>query len=83
MLTTRSTAKIRNVFANNMSTVVKISRPQISKLIQSGGCFGSMLANVSKEVITDLVIPLARDNVPKLVTNLASNTIINIKEKQV
>ena len=42
-----------------------------------------MLANVSKEVITDLVIPLARDNVPKLVTNLASNTIINMKEKQV
>ena len=34
-LTTRQTTKIRNVFANNMSTDIKLNRPQISKIIQS------------------------------------------------
>ena len=40
-LTTRQTTKIRNVFANNMSTNIKLSKAQISKIIQSGGSFGS------------------------------------------
>ena len=40
-LTTRQTTKIRNAFANNMSTDTKLSKAQISKIIQSGGSFGS------------------------------------------
>ena len=39
-LTARQTAKIRNAFANNMSTDIKLSKAQISKIIQSGGYFG-------------------------------------------
>ena len=35
--TTRQTTKIRNAFAENMST----DKAQISKIIQSGGSFGS------------------------------------------
>ena len=38
-LTTRQTTKIRNVFANNLSTDIKLSKAQISKVIQSGGSF--------------------------------------------
>ena len=34
--TTRQTTKIRNAFANNMSTNLKLSKAQISKIIQSG-----------------------------------------------
>ena len=34
-LTIRYTTKIRNVFANNMSTDVKLNKAQISKTIQS------------------------------------------------
>ena len=34
-LTTRQTTKIRNTFANNMSTHIKLFRAQISKIIQS------------------------------------------------
>ena len=34
-LTIRCTTKIRNVFANNMSTDVKLNKAQISKAIQS------------------------------------------------
>ena len=45
-LTTRQTTKIRNTFANNMSTDKKLSKAQISKIIQSDGSFGSFLANL-------------------------------------
>ena len=31
--------------------------------------------NISKNVISDLAIPLARDNLRRLVSNLASNSI--------
>ena len=37
----KQTTKIRNAFANNMSTDIKLSKAQISKIIQSGGSFGS------------------------------------------
>ena len=40
-LTTRQTTKMRNLFVNNMSTDIKPSTTQISKIIQSGGSFGS------------------------------------------
>ena len=49
-LTTRQTTKIRNAFANNnMSTDIELSKAQISKIIQSGGSFGSWLGNLSKK----------------------------------
>ena len=40
-LTTTQTTKLRNAFAYNMSTDIKLSKAQISKIIQSGGSFGS------------------------------------------
>ena len=48
-LTTRQIMKLRNAFANNMSTDIKLSKAQISKLIQAGGSFASWLANLGKE----------------------------------
>ena len=36
LMTRRQKAKLRNVFNNNMSTDLKLSRAQISKIIQSG-----------------------------------------------
>ena len=44
-LTTRQTTKIRNTFINNMSTDIKLGKAEISKTIQSGGSFGSWVAN--------------------------------------
>ena len=35
-LTRRQTTKIRNAFADNMSTDIKLSKAQLSKVIQSG-----------------------------------------------
>ena len=37
LLTTRQKTKLRNAFNNNMSTDLKLSKAQISKIIQSGG----------------------------------------------
>ena len=69
-ITTRQTTKIGNAFANNMSTNIKLSNIQISKIIQSGGSFGSWLGNVGKKALTTIAIPLAIDNLPGLVSNL-------------
>ena len=61
-LTVRQTTKIRNAIANNMSTDIKLRKAQISKIIQSSGSFGSWLANLGKKALTNVAIPLARDN---------------------
>ena len=39
LLTTRKKTELRNAFNNNMSTDLKVSKAQISKIIQSGGFF--------------------------------------------
>ena len=40
LLTTRQRTKLRSAFNNNMSANIKISKAQISKIIQSGGFLG-------------------------------------------
>ena len=42
LLTTRQRAKLRNAFNNNMSTDVKLSKVQISKIVQSEGFLESL-----------------------------------------
>ena len=39
LLTTRQKTKLRYAFNNNMSTDIKLSKSQISEIIQSGGTF--------------------------------------------
>ena len=48
---------------------------------QSGGFLRIMLGNLGKIVITDLTIPLAKDNLTRLVNNLASNAIKKFQRK--
>ena len=81
LLATGETTKIRNAFANNMSTDLKLSKAQISKIVQSDGSFGSWLGNLGKKALTNIAIPLARDKLlsKQLVSNLASNA--NVSEK--
>ena len=64
-----------------MSTDIKLSKAQISNVIQSGRYFGSWLANLGKKALTNISIPLARDNLPGLVSNLNSNTIKKFERK--
>ena len=44
-------------------------------MIQLGGFLHNILSNFGKKVITDLAIFLAWDNIPGLVSNVASNPI--------
>ena len=50
LLTTRQ-AKLRTVFNNNKSTDLKLSKAQISKLIQSGGFLGSLLSKLAGPLV--------------------------------
>ena len=47
LLTTRQKTKIRNAFNNNMSTDMKFSKAQITKIIQSGRFLGSLLSKLA------------------------------------
>ena len=47
LLTTRKKTKVRNAFNNNVSTYLKLSKAQISKIIQSGWFLGSLLSKLA------------------------------------
>ena len=48
LLLTRETTKLRNAIENNMSTDIKLSKAQISKIIHSGGFFCKILGPLLK-----------------------------------
>ena len=56
LLTTRQKAKVRNAF-NNMSTDLKLSKPQISKIIESGEFLGLLLSKLPGPLMK-IAIPL-------------------------
>ena len=64
-----------------MSTDIKVSKVQISKIIPSGKSFGSWLDDLGKKALTNIAIPLAKDNLPGLVSNLTSNAINKFERK--
>ena len=59
LLTTRQKTKLRNAFNNNMSTDLKLSKAQISKIVQSGEFLGSLLSKLVGPLVK-VVIPLAK-----------------------
>ena len=48
LLTNRQVANLRKAFANYLSTDIKLSKTQISKMIQSGGFLGRLLGPLLK-----------------------------------
>ena len=48
LLTNRQVANFRKAFANNSSADIKLSKPQLSKMIQSGGFIGIPLGPLLK-----------------------------------
>ena len=69
LLTTTQTTKLRNAIENNMSTDIKLSKAQISKITQPGGFLGKLLGpllktgfllikNVIKALAKSVLIPL-------------------------
>ena len=48
LLTNRQVANLRKAFANYLSTDIKLSKTQLSKMIQSGGFFGRLFGPLLK-----------------------------------
>ena len=48
LLTNRQVANLRKAFSNNLSTDIKLSKIQLSKMIQSGGFLGRPLGPLLK-----------------------------------
>ena len=82
LLTTRQKTKLRNAFNNNMSTDLKLSKAQISKIIQSGGFLGSLLSKLAGPLMK-VAIPLAKKVLaPSGMTAAASAINAGIQKKQ-
>ena len=61
LLTTRQRTKLRNSIENNMSTDIKLSKAQISKIIQSGIFLGKLLGPLLKTelpLIRNVIMPI-------------------------
>ena len=63
LLTNRQVANLRKAFANHLSTDIKLSKTQLSKMIQSGGFLGRLLGPLLKTglpLISNVIKPLAK-----------------------
>ena len=68
------TTRLRNALNKNMSTDLKLSKAQISKIIQSGGYFGSLLSKLAGPLMK-LLIPLAKNVLSPLGITAAGSAI--------
>ena len=66
--------KVRNAFNNNMSTDLKLSKAQISKIIHSGGFLGSLLSKLA-DPLMKAEIPLAKHVLATLEITAAASAI--------
>ena len=74
LLTTRQKTKLRNAFENNMSSDIKLSKTQVSKIIQSGVFLGPLLNNIAGPLIK-VAVPLAKNILSPLGITAAVSTI--------
>ena len=60
LLTNRQVANIRKAFANHSSIDIKLSKTQLSKMIQSGGFLGNLLGKLAGPLMK-VAMPLAKN----------------------
>ena len=85
LLTNRQVENIRKAFANHLSTDTKLSKSQLSKMIQSGGFLGRLLGPLLKTglpLMKSVIKPLAKSVlIPLGLTAAASATDAGIHKK--
>ena len=85
LLTIRQVANIRKAFAKNTSTDIKLSKIQLSKMIQSGGFLGKLLGPLLKTglpLMKSVIKPLAKSVlIPLGLTAAASAADAGIHKK--
>ena len=81
LLTNRQVANIRKAFAKNKSTDIKLSKTQLSKMIQSGGFSGNLLGKLAGPLMK-VAMPLAKNVLAPLGLSTAMSAIDgSIKKK--
>ena len=81
LLTTRQRTKLRNAFNNNMSSNKKLSKAQVSKIIQSGGFLGSLWSKLANPLMK-VAVTLAKNILAPLGITAATLAIdAGIKKK--
>ena len=60
LLTNRQVVNIRKTFANHSSSDIKLSKTQLSKMIQSGGFLGNLLGKLAGPLMK-VAMPLAKN----------------------
>ena len=63
LLTNTQVSNLRKAFANNSSANIKLSKTQLFKMIQSGGCLGKLIGPLLKTglpLISNVIKPLAK-----------------------
>ena len=81
LLTNRQVANIRKAFAKNTSTNIKLSKTQLSKMIQSGGFLGHLLGKLAGPLM-NVAMPLAKNVLAPLGLTAAMSAIDgSIKKK--
>ena len=81
MLTDRQVANIRKAFAKNTSTDIKLSKTQLSKMMQSGGFLGNLLSKLAGPLMK-VAMPLAKNILEQLGLTAAMSAIDgSIKKK--
>ena len=85
LLTDKQVSSLRKSFANNLSADIKLSKTQLSKMIQSGGFLGKLLGPLLKTglpLIKNVIKPLAKSVlIPLGLTAAASAADAGIHEK--
>ena len=81
LLTNRQVANIRKAFAKNTSTDIKLSKTQLSKMIQSGGFLGNLLGKLAGPLMK-VAMPLVKNVLAPLGISAAISAIDgSIKKK--
>ena len=74
LLQTRQTTKLRNAIENNLSTDIKLSKAQISNIIQYGGFLGSLLSKLAGPLMK-VAVPIAKNILAALGITAAASAI--------
>ena len=87
LLTNKQVENIRKAFAKNTSTDIKLSKTQLSKMIQSGGFLGRLLGQLLKTglpLMKSVIKPLAKSVlIPLGLTAAASAADAGIHKKTI
>ena len=85
LVTDRQVSNLRKTFANNSSANIKLSKTQLSKMIQSGGFLGRLLGPLLKTglpLISNVIKPLAKSVlIPLGLTAAASAADVGVHKK--